>query len=123
MGYRYYTTVGKNDTVPIWFGLSYTNFEYKDLKVSSEGVKFIVKNTGNVAGTEITHTLCRKAIGYHFPSGPRELKGFKRGGTGTGEEKEVQILFDDKSFRFYDTRTDSWGIESGTYQIMIGEDN
>ena len=51
----------------------------------------------------------------------RELKGFKRVELEPGEEKEVQILFDDNSFRFYDTRTDSWEIESGTYQIMIGE--
>ena len=37
-----------------------------------------------------------------------------------GEEKGVRILFDDKTFRFYDTRTDSWEVETGTYQIMIG---
>ena len=36
------------------------------------------------------------------------------------EEKEIRILFDDKTFRFYDTRTDSWEVETGTYQIMIG---
>lgn len=52
---------------------------------------------------------------------PRELKGFKRVELEPGEEKEVWILFDDKSFRFYDTRKDSWETETGTYQIMIGE--
>ena len=120
VGYRYYTTVGKMTRFPFGFGLSYTNFEYKDLKVSSEGVKFIVKNTGNVAGTEITQLYVGKQSDTIFRP-VRELKGFKRVELEPGEEKEVQILFDDKSFRFYDTRTDSWEIESGTYQIMIGE--
>ena len=56
------------------------------------------------------------AYGYHLdiPSGTSVR--FE-----PGEEKEVRIRFDDKTFRFYDTRTDSWEIESGTYQIMIGE--
>ena len=49
------------------------------------------------------------------------MKGFVRVELQPGEEKEVRIGFDDKTFRFYDTRTDSWEIESGTYQIMIGE--
>ena len=120
VGYRYYTTIGKMTRFPFGFGLSYTNFEYKDLKVSSEGVKFIVKNTGNVAGTEITQLYVGKQSDTIFRP-VRELKGFKRVELEPGEEKEVQILFDDNSFRFYDTRTDSWEIESGTYQIMIGE--
>ena len=120
VGYRYYTTVGKMTRFPFGFGLSYTNFEYNDLKVSSEGVKFTVKNTGNVAGTEITQLYVGKQSDTIFRP-VRELKGFKRVELEPGEEKEVCILFDDKSFRFYDTRTDSWEIESGTYQIMIGE--
>ena len=120
VGYRYYTTVGKMTRFPFGFGLSYTNFEYTDLKVSSEGVKFIVKNTGNVAGTEITQLYVGKQSDTIFRPA-RELKGFKRVELEPGEEKEVCILFDDKSFRFYDTRTDSWETETGTYQIMIGE--
>ena len=120
VGYRYYTTVGKMTRFPFGYGLSYTNFEYNNLKVSSEGVKFTVKNTGNVAGTEITQLYVGKQSDTIFRP-VRELKGFKRVELEPGEEKEVCILFDDKSFRFYDTRTDSWETETGTYQIMIGE--
>ena len=39
-----------------------------------------------------------------------------------GEEKSVHIAFEDKTFRFYDTRTDTWEVESGNYQIMVGTD-
>ena len=100
--------------------MSYTTFEYKDLKIDTEGVTFTIKNTGNVAGTEIAQLYVGKSSETVFRP-VRELKGFVRVELQPGEEKEVRIGFDDKTFRFYDTRTDSWEIESGTYQIMIGE--
>ena len=120
VGYRYYTTVGKSTRFPFGYGLSYTTFEYKDLKIDTEGVTFTIKNTGNVAGTEIAQLYVGKSSETVFRP-VRELKGFVRVELQPGEEKEVRIGFDDKTFRFYDTRTDSWEIESGTYQIMIGE--
>lgn len=100
--------------------MSYTTFEYKDLKIDTEGVTFTIKNTGNVSGTEIAQLYVGKSSETVFRP-VRELKGFVRVELQPGEEKEVRIRFDDKTFRFYDTRTDSWEIESGTYQIMIGE--
>ena len=120
VGYRYYTTVGKSTRFPFGYGLSYTTFEYKDLKIDTEGVTFTIKNTGNVSGTEIAQLYVGKSSETVFRP-VRELKGFVRVELQPGEEKEVRIRFDDKTFRFYDTRTDSWEIESGTYQIMIGE--
>ena len=120
VGYRYYTTVGKSTRFPFGYGLSYTTFEYKDLKIYTEGVTFTIKNTGNVSGTEIAQLYVGKSSETVFRP-VRELKGFVRVELQPGEEKEVRIGFDDKTFRFYDTRTDSWEIESGTYQIMIGE--
>ena len=120
VGYRYYTTVGKTMRFPFGYGLSYTTFEYKDLKIDTEGVTFTIKNTGNVSGTEIAQLYVGKSSETVFRP-VRELKGFVRVELQRGEEKEVRIGFDDKTFRFYDTRTDSWEIESGTYQIMIGE--
>ena len=120
VGYRYYTTVGKTMRFPFGYGLSYTTFEYKDLKIDTEGVTFTIKNTGNVSGTEIAQLYVGKSSETVFRP-VRELKGFVRVELQPGEEKEVRIGFDDKTFRFYDTRTDSWEIESGTYQIMIGE--
>ena len=119
VGYRYYTTVGKKVRFPFGFGLSYTTFTYRDLTVDPEGVKFKIQNTGTVAGTEIAQLYVGKESDSVFRP-LRELKGFARVTLAPGEEKEVRILFDDKTFRFYDTRTDSWEVETGTYQIMIG---
>lgn len=119
VGYRYYTTVGKKVCFPFGFGLSYTSFSYKNLKVEEKGVTFTVKNEGKVRGTEVPQLYVGRDSDTVFRP-VRELKGFCRVTLEPGEEKEVSISFDDKTFRFYDTRTDSWEIESGEYQIMIG---
>ena len=121
VGYRYYTTVGKTTRFPFGYGLSYTTFEYKDLKVDSEGVTFTIENTGNVTGAEIAQLYIGKKSDTVFRPA-RELKGFARVELSPGQQKEVRIPFDDKTFRFYDTRTDSWEIESGIYQVMVGTD-
>ena len=121
VGYRYYTTVGKTTRFPFGYGLSYTTFEYKDLKVDSEGVTFTIENTGNVTGAEVAQLYIGKRSDTVFRP-VRELKGFARVELSPGQQKEVRIPFDDKTFRFYDTQTDTWEIESGVYQIMVGKD-
>ncbi len=121
VGYRYYTTTGKTTRFPFGYGLSYTTFEYKNLKVDAEGVTFTIENTGNVTGAEIAQLYIGKKSDTIFRP-VRELKGFTRVELSPGQQKEVRIPFDDKTFRFYDTRTDSWETESGAYQIMVGKD-
>ncbi len=121
VGYRYYTTVGKKTRFPFGFGLSYTSFEYSCFSVNEDGVLFAITNTGNVKGTEVAQLyIGRKSNTVYRPV--RELKGFKRVTLEPGEKQFVTIPFDDKSFRFFDTRTNTWEIETGTYDIMIGKD-
>ena len=121
VGYRYYTTIDKQVRYPFGYGLSYTTFRYCNLKLSEQGATFRIENTGNVTGAEVAQLYVGKKSDTLFRP-VRELKGFKRVIIEPGEEKEVTIPFDDKTFRFYDTRTDTWEIESGEYQIMIGSD-
>ena len=121
VGYRYYTTVDKKVRFPFGFGLSYTTFEYSDLKMDESGVTFQIRNTGKIKGTEIAQLYVgRKSDTVFRPV--RELKGFVRVTLEAGESKTVHIGFDDKTFRFYDTRTDTWEIETGDYEIMVGCD-
>lgn len=121
VGYRYYTTVGKKTRFPFGFGLSYTSFEYSCFSVNEDGVLFAITNTGNVKGTEVAQLyIGRKSDTVYRPV--RELKGFKRVTLEPGEKQFVTIPFDEKSFRFFDTRTNTWEIETGTYDIMIGKD-
>ena len=119
VGYRYYTSVEKEVRFPFGYGLSYTNFAYKDIKADEKEVRFVIKNIGNRAGVEIPQLYVGKESKTVFRP-VRELKGFARVELEPGEEKEVVIAFDDKAFRFFDTRTNTWEVESGVYHIMVG---
>ena len=118
VGYRYYTTVGKEVRFPFGYGLSYTTFSYSDIKVNEQEVRFTIKNTGSRAGAEVAQLYISLESDTVFRP-IRELKGFARVELEAGEEKEVIIPFDDKTFRFFDIRTNTWEIESGTYSVMI----
>lgn len=118
VGYRYYTTVGKEVRFPFGYGLSYTTFEYKDVKATDKEVRFTIKNTGDRAGVEIPQIYVEMTSDTVYRP-IRELKGFARVELEAGEEKEVVIELDDKAFRFFDVRTNTWEVESGTYRIMV----
>ena len=119
VGYRYYTTVGKKVRFPFGYGLSYTTFEYKNITANEQEVRFTIKNTGDRAGAEIAQLYVSLESDTVFRP-MRELKGFARVELAAGEEKEVVIPLDDKAFRFFDVRTNTWEVESGTYRIQIG---
>lgn len=119
VGYRYYTTVGKDVRFPFGYGLSYTTFEYSNITANEHEVCFNIKNTGDRAGAEVAQLYVSMESDTVFRP-LRELKGFARVELKAGEEKEVVIPFDDKTFRFFDVRTNTWEVESGIYCIQIG---
>ncbi len=119
IGYRYYDTADVAVQFPFGYGLSYTTFEYSALYVGDEGVKFSIKNTGNRDGAEIAQMYIGKSeSGLIRPK--KELKGFKKVWIKAGETVDVEIPFDDKSFRYFSTVSNKWEIEDGEYQIYIG---
>ena len=120
IGYRYYDTADVAVQFPFGYGLSYTTFEYSDLIVGDSGVKFKVKNTGKMDGAEIAQLYIGKSdSGLIRPK--KELKGFKKVWIKAGESCEVEIPFDDKSFRYFSTVSNKWEIEGGEYQIYVGK--
>lgn len=119
VGYRYYTSVKKKVRYPFGYGLSYTSFAYSDLLVEKDGVSFLLKNTGVREGAEIAQLYIGKPSETVFRP-VRELKGFVKVKLQPGENRRVKIPFDDKTFRFFDARTNSWKVEQGAYQIMVG---
>lgn len=119
IGYRYFDTVGKEVAFPFGYGLSYTSFEYSDLKITDTDVTFTITNTGDREGAEIAQLYIGKNdSGIFRPL--KELKGFAKIKLDAGESKTVGISFNDKSFRYFDVSTNKWEIEGGTYQIMVG---
>ena len=104
---------------PFGFGLSYTRFAYEDLRLSEAGVRFRLRNTGSRAGAEIAELYIGAAESETFRP-EKELKGFAKVFLKAGEEKEVFIPFDDKSFRVFDSVANRFLEESGRYRILIG---
>lgn len=119
IGYRYFLTAGVDVRFPFGFGLSYTQFAYSALKVDESGVHFLLKNTGVVEGKEIVQLYIGKENSA-LPRPLRELKGFEKVRLLPGEEKEVTIPFDDKSFRYFNVKTNRYEEEGGAYRIEIG---
>ncbi|MFC4401599.1 beta-glucosidase [Gracilibacillus xinjiangensis] len=119
IGYRYYDTANVNVLFPFGFGLSYTSFEYSDISVHKDKVTFSITNTGDVAGREAAqlYVSCQSDAIFR-PE--KELKGFKKVFLNAGETKTISIPFDDKTFRYFNVKTNKWEIEEATYTIMIG---
>lgn len=119
VGYRYYDTAKVQTQYPFGFGLSYTSFAYSDLQVKEEGVYFTVENTGEIDGKEVAQLYVGLIEGAVFRP-QKELKGFAKVFLKAGESKQVFIPFDDKTFRYWNVKTNGWEQEAGNYQIMVG---
>ena len=119
VGYRYYQTAGVPVAFPFGYGLSYTSFAYSNLQAASNGVTLTVTNTGKRAGAEIVQLYVAKPGAEVFRPA-QELKGFARVQLQPGESKTVTIPLDDKAFRYWNTRTGSWEVEGGSYELRVG---
>ncbi len=119
IGYRYFEKAQVKAAFPFGFGLSYTTFAYSGLQVNKDGVSFEIKNTGKYDGKEIAQLYVGlKESEIIRPT--KELKGFVKVELKAGESKRVSIPFDDKTFRYFNTKTNSWEVEKGAYDLYIG---
>lgn len=127
IGYRYYDKAEKNVRFPFGYGLSYTKFEYSDIKLKKKNLKngegtkvsFTVKNVGEVKGKETAQVYVSKPESKIFRA-PKELKGFVKVELEPGEEKKVTVELDERVFSFWNTQHGDWCVESGEYIISVG---
>ena len=119
VGYRYFDTFDVPVRYPFGFGLSYTSFEYSDLKVDEKGATFTIKNTGSCDGAEIAQLYVGLKDGKILRA-RKELKGFVKVFLAAGEEKTVLIPFDDYTFRYWNVKKNGWAVEGGTYTVSVG---
>jgi beta-glucosidase len=127
LGYRHFDKVGIKPLFPFGFGLSYTTFQYSNLKIaktdaggrSEVTVSFSIKNTGKRRGAEVTQLY----VGDSHSSVPRptkELKGFAKVDLNPGESKTVTLKLDRRSFSYYDVAGKQWKAEPGKFAVLIG---
>ena len=119
VGYRYYQTAGVPVAFPFGHGLSYTQFAYSDLHADAHSATLTVTNTGDRAGAEIVQLYVAKPNAEIFRPA-QELKAFAKVQLAAGESKTVTLMLDNKAFRYWNTRTDSWEVEGGTYELRVG---
>ncbi|MCW3785777.1 beta-glucosidase [Plebeiibacterium sediminum] len=124
VGYRYYDEKRIEPLFPFGFGLSYTQFEYSDMKVSSKQitdkdeleVKVTVKNTGAVAGKEIIQLYVSDTQST-LQRPEKELKKFTKVELNPGESKEITFVLNSRDFSYYDGKREMWIAESGSFTI------
>lgn len=127
VGYRYYDKAEKAVRFPFGHGLSYTEFEYSDIKLSADSIEdtdtltvsFKVKNVGDRDGAEVAQLYVSDVESTIYRP-VKELKGFKKVFLKAGEEKEVAITLDKRAFAYYNVKLGDWHVESGEFKILVG---
>lgn len=117
-GYRYYDTADIPVRYPFGYGLSYTSFEYGDIRADEKGVTFTIANTGQYDGAEVAqvYVSCKNGIVFR-PK--KELKGFAKVFLKAGERRTVTVPLDDRAFRYFNVKTNAWEIETADYEICV----
>lgn len=112
---------------PFGFGLSYTSFEYKNLKLSADKIRrgeklkvsFDLTNTGKREGAEAAQLYIRD-VESSQPRPVKELKGFAKVSLKPGETKKVEIEIDESALAYYSPARNGWVVERGAFQVMVG---
>ena len=108
---------------PFGYGLSYTTFAYRDLKVNASSgsidVSVMVKNTGRRAGDEVVQ-LYVKHLNSSVSRPLKELKGFTRVYLGPQEEKTLKLSLPASRLAYWNVETDRWVVEKDQIEITVG---
>lgn len=121
--WTHYTDEVNDPLYPFGYGLSYTTFEYSDLKVKVESnqevkVMFTLTNTGSVNGKEVAQLYIQDL--YASVTRPvKELKGFEMVELNPGETKTVVMTLTEKELGFYDN-DGNFIVESGEFNVYLG---
>jgi beta-glucosidase len=128
VGYRHFDKNEVKPLFPFGHGLSYTKFEYNNIKLNttkltkgqSLQVSFTITNTGKRDGFE-TAQLYISDLKSSVIRPVKELKGFEKVWIKAGETKEIIFNIDESALSFYDLKTKDWIVEPGEFEILIGK--
>lgn len=127
VGYRGYEKAGTKPLFPFGFGLSYTTFDYSDLKITPAAkgtralieVTFKIRNTGSSEASEVAQVYVADSHAP-VPRPPKELKGFAKVSLRPGETKQLSIFLDRRAFSYYDLTQHDWNTAPGEFGILVG---
>lgn len=129
VGYRYYDKKKMEVLFPFGHGLSYTSFQFSNLKLSKKRmddteelqVTVEVKNTGRCAGKEVVQLYVAAPEDGDVIRPVRELKGFEKVELAPGERKTVSFRLGKRAFAYYDAEISDFRVPTGEYRIEIGK--
>ena len=121
-----YIDLKNSPKFPFGYGLSYTQFNYTDLKLSSTKMKsneiikvsFQLSNVGKVAGEEVVQMYIKDKFGSVVRP-VLELKDFRKVKLNAGESKTIEFTIDKEKLSFYNDKIE-WTAEPGDFELMIG---
>ena len=124
--WSHYTDVEKTPLFPFGFGLSYTTFDYKKLKINKASfakgepvvVSVDITNSGNYDDKEVAQ-LYIQDVAASLARPVKELKGFELIALKKGETKTVTFTLTEKELGFYDN-AGKYLVEAGTFKLMVG---
>ncbi|MGN0789434.1 MAG: fibronectin type III-like domain-contianing protein, partial [Christensenellales bacterium] len=125
VGYRYFDTAGKEVAYPFGYGLSYTKFQYSNLKVDDtfdvDGkvtVSFDVANVGKMDGKEIVQVYVHRHNDNIFTPN-KELKAFDKVFVKAGESVRVELSLDKDAFSSFITEKKAFDVVGSDYDIIV----
>ncbi len=126
VGYRYFETFNEKTQFEFGYGLSYTNFEYSNLKITSneidkDSLKLTVdvENTGKVQGKEVVQVYVKNPQGK-LVRAKVELVAFDKIDLMPAEKKTVEFKLNKRNFSIYDNKTKDFVCVNGDYEILVG---
>ena len=127
IGYRWYSTKGIEVQFPFGHGLSYTTFEYANVKADKSEmtadqkllVSVDVTNTGSVDGAEIVQ-LYINDVQSSIDRPVKELKNFEKVYLKAGETKTVTFEVDAQDLSYFDADKHEWVAEPGDFKVLLG---
>ena len=128
VGYRFFDTFGKAVAYPFGFGLSYTTFSHKGLKVKTlkNGdleVTVTIKNTGKTTGKEVSQIYVSAPEGSILKPA-KELKAFaKTRELRPGESQTLTMTIQKRDLASFDEANSQWLIEGGSYTVMAASNS
>ncbi|PWW75923.1 Glycoside Hydrolase Family 3 protein [Tuber magnatum] len=117
LGYRHYDKAKVDPLFPFGFGLSYTKFEYKNTRVSSEVFKdkmtasVDITNAGRMAGKESVQFYVSQISKPGLARPIKELKGFAKVDLKPGETKTASYVLDKYALGYFDEKRMSWVVD------------
>lgn len=121
-----YLDVENSPLLPFGYGLSYTTFVYKNLKLSADEIdrhsKIVIsveiENTGNFDGEEVVQLYIQDVVAS-ITRPVKELKGFKKLMIKKGETRKTEFEISEKDLRFYDNNLNNIS-EPGDFNVFVG---